>query len=125
LDRKLLPAPDAALSRAVFQAPRDEFEQAIAGVWQAVLGLTEVGLDDNFFQLGGHSLMATQVVMQLRQLQGVEVPLKLLFETPHLGAFCEHVRGLQSGHESLEDELTKSLGALKRLSAEELEKLIS
>ena len=125
LDRKLLPAPDLALSRGAFQAPRDEHEQAVAEVWQTVLGVTQVGLADNFFQLGGHSLMATQVVMRLRQQQGVEVPLKLLFETPHLEAFCEQVRALQSGHQSLEDELTKSLGALKRLSAEELEKLIS
>ncbi|AZP72386.1 hypothetical protein EJJ20_25990 [Pseudomonas poae] len=125
LDRKLLPAPDLALSRGAFQAPRDEHEQAVAEVWQTVLGVTQVGLADNFFQLGGHSLMATQVVMRLRQQQGVEVPLKLLFETPNLEAFCEQVRALQSGHQSLEDELTKSLGALKRLSAEELEKLIS
>ncbi|MGY2290395.1 non-ribosomal peptide synthetase [Pseudomonas sp. SDO528_S397] len=124
LDRKALPKPDA-VAAAAFVAPDTELAQQVAGIWQAVLDVPQVGLDDNFFALGGHSLLATQVVMQIRQQLDLEVPLKVLFGAHNLRAFCDQLQGLQGDLQPLQDELTKSLEALKRLSANDLEKLIS
>ncbi|NVZ84005.1 non-ribosomal peptide synthetase, partial [Pseudomonas yamanorum] len=125
LDRKALPAPDTARARAEYLAPQDALACQIAGIWQQLLGLERVGLGDNFFELGGHSLLATQMMMQIRAQANLDVPLKTLFVTETLGDFVQQVRTLQSEIQPLQDELAKSLAALKRLSADELENLIS
>ncbi len=124
IDRKALPLPQA-MTAAHYSPPVGELELQVAAIWGEILKLERVGREDAFFELGGHSLMATQVVMRLRQQLQVDVPLKLLFETRDLADFCEQVALLQAGGDDLVDELTKSLGDLTRLSAEELEKLIS
>ncbi|WP_350614943.1 non-ribosomal peptide synthase/polyketide synthase [Pseudomonas sp. HY7a-MNA-CIBAN-0227] len=125
LDRKALPEPDASLSQTDYVAPDSELAQSVAGIWQEVLEVAQVGLNDNFFALGGHSLLATQVTMRIREQLNLEVPLKVLFATENLRDFCDQLQGLQSDLQPLQDELTKSLEALKRLSANDLEKLIS
>jgi acyl transferase domain-containing protein/acyl carrier protein len=71
------PRPDLATA---YVAPRDELEEQLAEVWQALLGLDRVGVHDDFVQLGGHSLMAAQLIAQLRNRFGVEVPVRVLFE---------------------------------------------
>ncbi|MFJ4158235.1 phosphopantetheine-binding protein, partial [Pseudomonas sp. NPDC089752] len=125
LERKALPGlGEQCLARA-WRAPQTELEGQLAEVWEQVLQVERVGLDDNFFALGGHSLLATQVVVRVRSLVRVEVPLKDLFETDSLEAFAERVQGLCAVHRSVDDELAKSLEALKRLSSTELEKLLS
>ncbi|MCQ0170249.1 non-ribosomal peptide synthetase, partial [Pseudomonas sp. S12(2018)] len=125
LDRRALPAPDASLLQREYLAPQTELQQRIAAIWQQVLGCAQVGLADSFFELGGHSLLATQVIVRLREQLGLEVPLKDLFIAEDLLAFSASVQALQVDTQPVEDELAKSLAALKRLSAEELEKLIS
>ncbi|MBV6325854.1 hypothetical protein KVP70_33760, partial [Duganella sp. HSC-15S17] len=74
LDRKALPAPDksAVVSRA-YEAPQGEIEEALAEIWQDLLGLAQIGRHDHFFEMGGHSLMAVQLVSRLRQVLDVEV----------------------------------------------------
>lgn len=124
LDRRALPLPDLQAD-APYRAPGDELEQQVGHIWQQVLQLDRVGLDDNFFELGGHSLLATQVIVRLRGQLGVDVSLENLFMANNLEAFCTHVRGLRNVAQPVEDELAKSLEALKRLSSAELEKLIS
>jgi acyl carrier protein len=125
LDRKALPKPDAGQAAQAYVAPDSELAQQVAQIWQSVLEIAQVGLNDNFFALGGHSLLATQVVMRIRQQLELDVPLNLLFGTQNLGEFCSELQGLQGDLQPLQDELTKSLEALKRLSANDLEKLIS
>ncbi|MCX4099339.1 AMP-binding protein, partial [Nocardia sp. alder85J] len=81
LDRRGLPVPSFAA--AVFRAPATMVEQAVAGVVAAVLGVEAaggVGLDDDFFALGGNSLLATQVAARLGAALETEVPVRLLFE---------------------------------------------
>ncbi|MHC0066349.1 FkbM family methyltransferase [Nostoc sp. UIC 10890] len=63
-------------------APSNAFEQKIADIWQELLGVEEIGIDDNFFDLGGHSLIATQMVSQLRKDFEVELSLRHIFEAP-------------------------------------------
>ncbi|HVI49175.1 MAG TPA: amino acid adenylation domain-containing protein, partial [Chitinophaga sp.] len=68
VDRKALPEPDVqALTKAAYNAPRNAAEQAIAAIWQELLGLQRVGIHDNFFELGGDSIITIQVVSRAKQ----------------------------------------------------------
>ncbi|WP_369981515.1 non-ribosomal peptide synthase/polyketide synthase [Xanthomonas bundabergensis] len=85
LDRKALPAPDqAAVASRSYEAPVGEMEQALATIWQELLGLERVGRHDHFFELGGHSLLAVRLVTRLRAALGVEVALREVFAQPVL-----------------------------------------
>ena len=85
LDRRALPAPDAAaLATRVYEAPHDGVEAAMAQVWQDLLGAARVGRHDQFFELGGHSLLAVQLISRLRQALDVELTLRDLFDEPSL-----------------------------------------
>ncbi|HYX26914.1 MAG TPA: amino acid adenylation domain-containing protein, partial [Thermoanaerobaculia bacterium] len=83
VDRQALPAPETPETpEGRRTAPRTPEEEVLAGIWQAVLGVDEVGVFDNFFELGGHSLLATQVTSRVGRAFGVELPLRTLFEAP-------------------------------------------
>jgi acyl carrier protein len=78
---------------------RTETEAEVAQVWREVLGVERVGIRDNFFEMGGHSLLATQVMYSLRERFKVELPLRIIFETPtvaELSEAIEKVKGLAS-----------------------------
>ncbi|PQZ88949.1 non-ribosomal peptide synthetase [Pseudomonas trivialis] len=106
LDRQALPQPDASQSRQAWVAPVTELEQHIAAVWAEILGAERVGLNDHFFEMGGHSLLAMRVVSQLRQLLGRDVPLRCLFEQPRLDAFVASVLAQAPGAAPLAPPLT-------------------
>ncbi|OLU26329.1 non-ribosomal peptide synthetase [Pseudomonas sp. PA15(2017)] len=78
LDRRALPQPDLSAAQNHYQAPRNAVEQSLAEVWQAVLGVARIGIDDNFFALGGDSILSIQVVSRARQA-GVHFSAKDLF----------------------------------------------
>ncbi|HSG40923.1 MAG TPA: amino acid adenylation domain-containing protein, partial [Thermoanaerobaculia bacterium] len=82
VDRKALPEPEAERAAEGFVEPRTPTEEILAGIWCGVLGLERMGVQQDFFDLGGHSLIATQVVSRVRDAFGVELPLRWLFETP-------------------------------------------
>jgi amino acid adenylation domain-containing protein len=89
LDRRALKSLVPALAEMVgegsgagYTAPRDATEELLAGLWGALLGLDRVGIDDNFFALGGHSLLATRLVSRIREVFGVELPVRALFDAP-------------------------------------------
>ena len=63
-------------------APRTPEEEVLAGFWAELLHVERVGVHDSFFELGGHSLLVTRVISRVRQVFGVEVPLRALFEGP-------------------------------------------
>ncbi|WP_454198585.1 non-ribosomal peptide synthase/polyketide synthase [Nocardia sp. Marseille-Q1738] len=79
LDRKALPEP--TFGTREFRAPATPVEEIVAGVFGEVLGLSRVGADDDFFALGGNSLIATQVVARLGAAVGARIPVRTLFET--------------------------------------------
>ncbi len=95
VDRKVLPAPESAVSAASYVAPRDAVEEAVAAVWSEVLGVERVGAHDNFFDLGGHSLLATQVLSRLRQIYAVDIPLRRLFEEPTVATLALAIKEAQ------------------------------
>jgi amino acid adenylation domain-containing protein len=84
LDRGALPEPPPTRPdlATAFVAPRSPVEQAIADIWSDVLRLERVGVEDDFFALGGHSLRAAQVVVRIRDALSVELPLSTMFESP-------------------------------------------
>ncbi len=92
LDRAALPAPeDAAAGAREYVAPRGPVEEALAEIWAEVLGRERVGARDDFFALGGHSLMATQVISRVRDRLGAELQLREMFGASTLEAFALRV----------------------------------
>ncbi|HST57606.1 MAG TPA: amino acid adenylation domain-containing protein, partial [Longimicrobium sp.] len=91
LDRKGLPAPDFASAADRYVAPRTPAEEVLAGIWAEVLRLERAGVEESFFDLGGHSLLATRVVSRVRELFGVELPLRALFEGPTVAELAGRV----------------------------------
>jgi len=86
LDRKALPVPKSnVFARQVYEAPQGETEIAMAMVWEDLLHLDRVGRNDNFFALGGNSLLAVQVIERLRRT-GLSLAVSALFKAPTLSA---------------------------------------
>jgi acyl carrier protein len=87
VDRRALPAPDEAPAEAqpAADAPLTEVESVLAEIWREVIGLEEVRPVDNFFDLGGHSVLVTQMLTRVRRAFGVELTLRNVFETPSMG----------------------------------------
>ena len=90
IDRKSLPEPDFSGRQAEYLAPQTELEKMLCDIWQTVLGVERVGLSDNFFQLGGHSLLLMQVIARLQQA-GFSLAVRDLFGAPTLGALASHI----------------------------------
>jgi amino acid adenylation domain-containing protein len=94
IDRKALPkAPFDEELAIKSEAPRNALEQAIVDAWKDALGVSQVGLDRNFFDLGAHSLMVAEVHMQLRQSLAREISLVDLFQFPTVSALAAHLSG--------------------------------
>ncbi|MBF0663834.1 thioesterase domain-containing protein, partial [Rhodococcus sp. (in: high G+C Gram-positive bacteria)] len=89
LDRKLLPSP--TFEAREFRAPQTTVEQSVASVFAGVLGVERVGLDDNFFVLGGNSLIATQVVSRLQKETGVDVRVQWLFNDSTVAGLAHRI----------------------------------
>nr|QEO74483.1 condensation domain-containing protein [uncultured bacterium] len=93
IDRRALPAPERARPELgeEFVAPRTEVEQLIAELWARALGVEKVGLHDNFFDLGAHSLTVTRVHSELKARLGKEPPLIEMFKNPTVGGLAQYL----------------------------------
>ena len=114
LDYDALPAPEGHLRPELevpYVAPQSELEQRIATVWQEVLGIEQVGGRDNFFDLGGDSLLLTQVHRKLQDILQQDLPIVDLFEHPTINAFVEYISQQERALTSLQpsEELVESL----------------
>ena len=101
INRKTLPAPEgAAFIERRFEAPIGKVEEQLAAIWTEVLGREQIGRHDDFFDLGGHSLLVVQLVSRVRQTLGVDVALGDVFDSPVLSEFAgrlaSHARTTQS-----------------------------
>ena len=91
LDRRALPAPEF-VSGVAYRAPRDQRDRVLAALFGEVLGVARVGIDDGFFDLGGHSLSATRLMARVRAELGVEVPIRVLFDAPTVAGLADWMR---------------------------------
>jgi amino acid adenylation domain-containing protein len=125
LDRKALPAPDAAFLPKTFVAPNTPVEKVLTGIWAEILGVEKIGIHDNFFiDLGGHSLLATQIISAVRDTFGVDVPLRSFFESP---TASEQAAGLVKNPAQREkvENTAQLLLSLAELSDEEVERMLA
>ena len=90
LDRRALPVPHTATSSDL-EIPVTPTEELLASLWQGLLKVKSVGRSDNFFELGGHSLLATQLVTRIRDIFGVEVPVRKIFEQNILSELAKEI----------------------------------
>ncbi|WP_024698598.1 non-ribosomal peptide synthetase [Pseudomonas avellanae] len=96
LDRNVLPEPDAqAFDQRDFEAAHSPLEKTLAAIWADVLGVEQVGRQDHFFALGGHSLLVMRVLSQVRQQLSLEVSPSALFAAPVLQQFAERLDSAQ------------------------------
>ncbi|WP_211904909.1 non-ribosomal peptide synthetase [Xanthomonas maliensis] len=92
LDRRALPAPDdAAFGVRAYEAPQGPVEERLAAVWSELLGVERVGRHDNFFEIGGHSLLAMQLASRVRTRMHADLPLDRLFAHPQLHALARQI----------------------------------
>jgi acyl carrier protein len=113
VDRKKL--PDAHFSSAVVH-PETEIERRLADMWQAILQCDSISVTANFFEMGGHSLMATRLASQIRESFAIALPLTALFESPSIRSCAQLIEAalkekyalnlIQSSvfHEAVDDE---------------------
>jgi amino acid adenylation domain-containing protein len=95
LDRKALPALEIGqIQSQDYQAPRNDLEQTLAGIWAEVLKVERVGVRDNFFELGGHSLLATQIASRVQKTLQRDVPLRAMFECSTVEELAGYIEGL-------------------------------
>jgi len=94
VDHRALPDPlsDGVPASREYVTPGDEIERVMCRIWAEVLGIDRVGLDDNFFEIGGHSLLAARLFARLDEALGRLLPLGVLFTSPTVRALAEHYR---------------------------------
>ncbi|MCL4775752.1 MAG: amino acid adenylation domain-containing protein, partial [Burkholderiaceae bacterium] len=90
LDRKALPPPDWSWQEREHVEPGSEAERALARIWCEVLGLSSIGIHDDFFDLGGDSLAATRAVARANAALGTDLALRALFEAPTIAELAQH-----------------------------------
>jgi amino acid adenylation domain-containing protein len=92
IDRRGLPTPGPGREQS-YTPPRDHIENQLAVIWQEVLGLeSRIGIDDNFFEAGGHSLKATVMTTKIHKILQVNVPLAEVFKTPSIRGLAGYIR---------------------------------
>jgi natural product biosynthesis luciferase-like monooxygenase protein len=107
VDRRALPQPRAAAAVPFAAAPESQLEKRIAAIWQDALGLPSVGMTDNFFDLGGHSLLVVQVQRRLHEACGQEVSITDMFRFPTIRALAAHLDG-QGASTALDEGLQRA-----------------
>jgi amino acid adenylation domain-containing protein len=125
VDRQGLPAPDPTRPEleTPLVAPGTAVEQTVAQIWAEVLNVKQVGIHDNFFDLGGHSLAATRIVSRVTAHFEVELPLRLLFQSPTVAEMAAVIAGYQG--ENLDDEELESvLAALDSPTDEDAQRIV-
>jgi amino acid adenylation domain-containing protein len=116
------------------RGPRNPTEQQLVQIWREVLNVSLVGIDDNFFEIGGHSLMGMQVISRIRRSFQVEVPLKAIFEQPTIAGLASVIEAARATGAVVAEPLIKSrrqrrnreqiLAELNQLSPKEVDDLL-
>jgi acyl carrier protein len=125
LDRQALPAPEghrAELSEA-FISPTTPVEEVLAEIWADVLELDHIGINDNFFDIGGHSLLAMMVISRVRETLEIEPPLRTMFESPTVAKFAAAILRDEDERAGVEMK-AQLLLKLSQLSDDEVEAML-
>lgn len=124
IDRRTLPAPDATgLENDVdFMEARDSIEKLFASVWADILKLKKVSIQNSFFEMGGDSLLAAQVLSWIRKVFHVEMSIRRLFEAPSIEKIVMTLRDLEK-QEGQFDKIAKTLLRIRAMTPEERSRL--
>jgi amino acid adenylation domain-containing protein len=127
VDRRALSAMELASPTPAFEyvEPNTDTEKIVAGIWAEVLGLDRVGLYDPFFQLGGHSLLGTQVISRVRDIYPFEVPLLALFKAPTVAELAHEIERLGAVAGQDVPQISKLFLDTKDLSVDEMNALLA
>jgi acyl carrier protein len=125
VDRRRLPPPipDQAAWEVNYAAPRTPMEVMLVGIWREVLGLDQIGIHQNFFDLGGHSLIATQVISRVREVLQLEIPLHVLFDAPTVAELALAIAHQLAEQENAE-KVKQILAEIEQLSSKDLQHLL-
>jgi surfactin family lipopeptide synthetase A len=119
LDHEGLPASES------YVAPRSETESAIAELWQEMLGVAQVGIHDDFFALGGHSLLGAQFIGRLRATFQVEIPLRTVFENPTVAGIARLIDDAVQDQPDEFAQLAALLEEVENLSPDQVQTLLT
>ncbi|MCG8616270.1 MAG: KR domain-containing protein, partial [Desulfobacterales bacterium] len=115
------PRPDMGTE---YVAPRNETEEALAEIWSEIFSIEPISVDDNFFQLGGDSLMAIQLAARLREHFLVDVSVNNLFEEPTIADLARKIPELQQENQERIEDISQKLDMLESLSDDEVKKML-
>ena len=126
LDRSALPKPDNRRPRlkTPYGPPRSDAEKILSQIWSEVLALDRVGIHDDFFDLGGHSLAATRIVSQVLKKFQFEMPIKALFDSPTVAEMAVIITENQAKRVS-DEELAQMLREVEAMTEEEAQKQLA
>ncbi len=113
VDRHALPAPEEVRAERPYVAPRTPAERVVSEIWADVLRIERVGAEDNFFDLGGHSLLVTQVVSRMRKAFERELPIRWVFEFPTVAQLAARAEAAER------EEIVRILDVLESLPEKE------
>ena len=122
VDRRALPAPDNTAESETFLAPRTPEEAKIAEIWADVLEIKPIGVETNFFDLGGHSLLATRIVTRIREAFALNMPLRVLFDSPTIAGIAEYVANARAEGEVT--SIVEMVDKLTQLSEDETRSML-
>jgi amino acid adenylation domain-containing protein len=126
VDRHALPLPEASRNDGdkIHAAPRTALEEVLAGIWCEILDVDRVGIDDNFFEIGGHSLLAARLISRVRDRLKVEVPLQTLFRSPTPAQFAVSLLA-GAANPSAVERVAKLVASLSNLSDDEVKQMLA
>lgn len=126
VDQKALPLPDRTRPEMEegYVAPRTPTEEVLAGIWAELLRVERVGVYDDFFDLGGHSLMATQIISRVREAFQVEISLRTFFQGANICELAQAIETSERVDYADVDEIAQALAQLESLSEEEVKAML-
>jgi acyl carrier protein len=107
-----------------FVAPKDPVEESLAAIWREVLGLERVGVYDDFFVIGGHSLLAAQVIARMQREFGIDLALRDFFSAPNIRSLAERINELTLAAAD-EEKLDAMLDALEQLDEQQAQNILT
>jgi acyl carrier protein len=107
VNRQALPLPgDSPQAERKVTAPRNPLEEQLTGIWKELLARDRIGIDDSFFEIGGDSVLAIQLINRIRDVFGIDIPLRQFFEDATIAAMAEYVETFNWAAQGLPEALT-------------------